>query len=87
MNNISVTIGNDLVLYQIRQTKAPCQYDGFGTFEVANYAGDRVVLIRDEHYQWQMGRYASGLFACDEPALTDIADVKAILWRRILGLT
>jgi len=85
---VSVTIGNDNpVVYHIRQTRAPLAYDGFGTIELMNAGGEfgRIVLIRDEHFQWQTSRYASGMFACVEPDHIDAGDIQQILWHRILG--
>jgi hypothetical protein len=87
---IRVRIGNgedNEVLYHIRQTRAPKAYDGFGTIELQDVGGDigRFVLIRDEHFNWQSGRYSSGMFACAAPDAIDAEDVKKVLWQRLLG--
>ena len=70
--------------WHVRETDAPKEYDGFGTFAVAEYDDKRVVLIRDEHYNWQYGRYGSGLHSCTETNF-DMADVAELLWKRLLG--
>lgn len=58
----------------VRYTTAPEVYDGFGTetverMGVTNRNGDewRRVEILDEHADWQIGRYNSGL----HPALVE----------------
>jgi hypothetical protein len=86
-HTIEISIGNSPVLYHIRNTRAPKPYDGFGTIELANYGGPegRLVMIRDEHYQWQTSRYASGIFACTPPATNLSGEVQQELWRRLLG--
>jgi hypothetical protein len=86
-HRISVRIGgDDSVLYHIRQTRAPRDYDGFGTIQLADYGKEqgRLVLIRDEHFLWQTGRYESGWFACCLPEHVDRNGVKQELWKRLL---
>ena len=46
--------------YEVYETSAPSDYDGFGTITVADYGTERTVLIRHEHASWQLGRYQSG---------------------------
>lgn len=95
MNTIEISIGGSTAnkspeptYWHVRQTDAPAEYDGFGTFAVAQYDDDnrtqRIVLIRDEHYNWQSARYGSGLHSCKETQ-HDMADVAEILWRRLRG--
>tara|TARA_Y100000310_G_scaffold207027_2_gene207484 strand:+ start:1551 stop:1802 length:252 start_codon:yes stop_codon:yes gene_type:complete len=52
-------------------TTAPKSYDGFGTIEIEvkwttkSYDKDtpvRLVQIEDEHLQWQISRYQSGMY-------------------------
>ena len=53
-------------------TSAPIAYDGFGTRELMQYTADepvgqktyRLVLVQDQHKEWQMGRYWSGMHSC-----------------------
>jgi hypothetical protein len=85
-HSIIVQIGNDeAVLYHLRQTRAPKDYDGFGTIELADAGGEygRLVLIRDQHYDWQSSRYSSGFFACAVPVEFDRGDAQSFLWERI----
>ena len=86
-HTVSVRIGVDHVLYHIRVTRAPKNYDGFGTIELRDYGQPvgRLVLIRDEHYGWQTGRYQSGMFACTPPDYDNQSEVQQELWRRLLG--
>ena len=48
-------------------TDAPPEYDGFGTATTAEAVGTingkvlRRVSVRDEHLEWQVSRYQSGL--------------------------
>lgn len=56
-------------------TTAPIEYDGFSTRTVAEVAGRdkssgkvyRQVEIKDEHFEWQTSRYASGMHAAHSP--------------------
>lgn len=53
------------VTYHVWRTRAPREYDGFGTLEVdhsepAPQGEERIVLIQAEHERWQLRRYASG---------------------------
>lgn len=86
---LSISIGGDTVLFQVRQTRAPREFDGFGTIELATWSGEnkrydeRLVLIREEHLGWQSSRYSSGLFACEAPDFYDINAIKAEIWQRI----
>jgi hypothetical protein len=79
---ITVTINDETVRYYARQTDAPKDYDGFGTVELADFAGERLVLIREEHYQWQTARYSSGLHGTDETS-QPISAVTGELWKKI----
>lgn len=86
---LSISIGGDTVVYNVRQTRAPRDYDGFGTIQLATFAGEnerypeRIVLIRDEHLGWQTARYSSGLFACTEPDFLNIDAIRTEIWQRI----
>lgn len=84
-SSINISIGgNEPTLWHVRNTDAPTDYDGFGTFTIADCGDTRVVLIRDEHYNWQTARYGSGMHSCTETNL-DMADVSAALWKRLQG--
>jgi hypothetical protein len=61
-------------------TNAPEAYDGFGTWTVRHANDMRVVRIYNDHQEWQLKRYGSGLFCCapyptdaTEPAIPDTA--------------
>jgi hypothetical protein len=89
LDTITVAIDGEMVLYFVAQTTAPIAYDGFGTinvFESWMYGGSgetvRVVLIRDEHFNWQTGRYNSGLYYATYYPKEHIAQE---LWKRIAG--
>jgi hypothetical protein len=84
---VHLEIGNlvDVTFYAL-DTDAPRDYDGFGTIEVADYSYEkhvnRTVLVRDEYYDWQTMRYASGMhvFAATEH---DVKHIEAELWKRV----
>jgi hypothetical protein len=90
---IEIKINGDSVTYHVKRTTAPKDYDGFGTITVYEYdAGPeykrdsfRIVLIRDEHLNWQTARYASGLHTPSEPeeSFVDERHVTDILWKRL----
>ena len=47
-HTINVQIGNDSpVVYHIRQTRAPLAYDGFGTIQLQDVGGGKVVRLTD----------------------------------------
>jgi hypothetical protein len=84
---LPVTIGHDdPVVYHVMETDAPQAYDGFGTFAIDEYNGERTVLIRDEHFTWQTMRYSSGNH-WSRPCLVGEQAIREILWKRILGKT
>lgn len=78
--------------WEIWETDAPRDYDGFGTFTIMEYEDKlsskadppmlRTVLIRCEHWNWQTARYSSGMHL-SRPAGLDPADVAAFLWKRV----
>jgi hypothetical protein len=84
-NKINVTIGEHSELFHVRCTSAPKDYDGFGTITLADYGSDlgRVVMIRDEHLQWQSLRYNSGNHACQIPPPGGVDGVEEELWKRL----
>ena len=95
LDRITVGIDGEAVTYFIAQTTAPRAYDGFGTFTIYSYDFDedgravskdgfRMVLIREEHFEWQNGRYNSGLFYAIRPEDVDKQDVVKALWKRFL---
>jgi hypothetical protein len=56
-----VTEENATGEYTFGYTNAPESYDGFGTLSLSAEGDERLVGIRNEHLNWQVGRYASGL--------------------------
>jgi hypothetical protein len=82
---IQVKIGDTSVNYVIKLTRAPREYDGFGTFTVQIGMPDhfRLIAIREEHSQWQMSRNSSGNFATTEPEDIDQQNVENALWKRL----
>jgi hypothetical protein len=87
LDTITVAIDGESVLYFVAQTTAPIAYDGFGTISVLEtYGGSgesvRVVLIRDEHFNWQNARYNSGLFYATH---FDKKHIAQELWKRLAG--
>jgi hypothetical protein len=81
---IAIGSGTEPVTYHVMDTTAPVDYDGFGTFTITEFEDVRTVLIRDEHYQWQTGRYGSGMKTC-QPTIHDIGAIQQALWKRLLG--
>ena len=85
---IAITIGElGDVIYVIAQTSAPLSYDGFGTLSLLETYGPgneifRIVLIREEQFNWQFGRYASGMHT-PEPFPGETNDVAEHLWKRL----
>lgn len=74
--------------WHIVETNAPEKYDGFGTFTIKRAGQDlrgdlRVVLVRDQHLEWQRARYASGLFDSGRSTALSVAEVAALFWKRI----
>jgi hypothetical protein len=86
--------GERMTSWEIWETDAPKDYDGFGTFQIMEYEDElsrkepkamlRTVLIRSEHWDWQTARYGSGM-ALSRPSGLDPADVAKFLWQRISG--
>lgn len=86
-NILEISIGGTTspTYWHVMQTDAPKEYDGFGTFCVCEFDGQRVVLIRDEHLSWQSARYSSGLHSCNKSSLP-VENVAEYLWRRVRGV-
>ena len=87
LDTITVTIDGESLLYFVGQTTAPISYDGFGTVNVCETYGEegqrvRVVLIREDSFNWQNGRYNSGLYYITYFSKEHIAQE---LWKRIAG--
>jgi hypothetical protein len=81
---IPVTIGPDRVNYIVKITKAPKDYDGFGTFTLQGGMpdGERIVCIREEHLNWQLARYGSGMFPAEDVGL-DYRLIESAIWARL----
>lgn len=91
---IAVSVAGETVNWHVRITKAPQEYDGFGTHAIYEYNAGidhkvdsfRIVLIRDEHLAWQVGRYNSGFHAVDRPYEWQYAEVVELLRKRMMGI-
>lgn len=81
---ITITIGDNEVTWHVMETDAPSDYDGFGTFTIADYGDSRTVLIRSEHQIWQTMRYSSGNH-WSKPTEHDMDNVADLLWKRLQG--
>jgi hypothetical protein len=91
---INIKLGSDFnATYLVAATTAPKAYDGFGTIDLGGpiTLGDnheaRIVLVREEHAQWQRSRYGSGGHCCSEDAVSylDEATVVEELYKRLSG--
>jgi len=82
MKPIVVSIDGQPITYHLRQTRAPRDYDGFGTLTVSVFDDMRWVLIKEEHLQWQSVRYSSGMFAAIEPDEHMRDQIIQELWKR-----
>lgn len=86
--------------YVLALTDAPKNYDGFGTFTIAEYGWPvegytrkdaRLVAIRAEHLHWQTGRYSSGLNTCWtgseglEAVAAEEKDIAETLYKKLLA--
>jgi hypothetical protein len=79
-----IAIGSAEAAFIVLDTNAPQDYDGFGTFTASEYNGDRTVLVRAEHLNWQTLRYSSGN-KWWRPTEHDITAVTEHLWNRVRG--
>lgn len=86
--------GERMTTWEVWETDAPRDYDGFGTFTIMEYEDKlsskadppmlRTVLIRSEHWDWQTSRYCSGM-NLSRPSGLDVDDVAKFLWQRVSG--
>ena len=83
---IGIAIGNQEAQFHIMTTDAPKGYDGFGTFCVGDFQGERTVLIRVEPLAWQQGYYQSGMFYMRPSDLGNEA-ITEFLWSRVEART
>ena len=83
---IKIAIGDQEAQFHIMRTDAPKEYDGFGTFCVGDFKGERTVLIRVEHLAWQQGRYQLGMFYMRPSDLGNEA-ITEFLWSRVEART
>jgi len=79
---IKIAIGDQEAQFHIMTTDAPKEYDGFGTFCLSDFKGERTVLIRVEHLAWQQGRYKSGMFYM-RPSDVGNETIAEFLWSRV----
>lgn len=82
--SITITIGSISREYVLRKTNAPRSYDGFHTLTVYQGEKMRLVLIDTRHLEWHQGRYASGLFSCEEADSIPEQYILEKLWKKIL---
>lgn len=78
---IEVKIGRYEMTYLVYKTQAPEEYDGFGTLEIAKSGEMRYVVIKQQHEDWQIKRYASGRFGAqkiEEPTLVKMVEDKLL---------
>jgi hypothetical protein len=83
---ITVKIGDIQVVYALKLTRAPREYDGFGTFTLQTGWPEnrRLVCVREEHLGWQTARNASGGFGMhDLPEGFNESLVTDALWARL----
>lgn len=86
MITVTVKIGESEVVYAMKLTRAPEDYDGFGTFTLQTGWPDesRLCCVREEHLLWQTARNASGGFAMvDLPEGFSVKLVEDALWARL----
>lgn len=79
--------------FRLVRTTAPAAYDGFGTIHLRDsYLNDRparLVLIDAKSWDWQTGRYSSGMhgFEVEELGGTGMfteRDIVEIIWGRVM---
>lgn len=95
----SLTLGDTVLNYRILGTNAESAFDGFGTISLGLcYEPDRInrgnpeprgriVAIREEHLDWQLSRYGSGLHQTWELSECHVAKrvVLDIIMKRLAG--
>lgn len=77
-HTFDIRLGEFTASYHLYEATAPREYDGFGTISLHDHvsAGDpRWVLIRTEHENWQVSRYASGMYT---PRKMDAAEFMGV---------
>ena len=62
---VTVQVGRIKQDFVFVKTDAPQAYDGMGTFTIRQFKRDRFIAVQLEHYNWQMGRNASGMNASE----------------------
>lgn len=92
---IPIKLGDTEINYVLCLTSAPQSYDGFGTFALQDYdrhpmekdvrTPHRVVLVREEHLQWQMDRNGSGMHRTEEIDWITQAQLRDLLYERMIG--
>ena len=82
---IKIAIGDGEITFHAIDTTAPKDYDGFGTFTLADYGDSRTVLVGHDHFDWQITRYTSGCHKADASAF-DMQDIEQTLWDRLRGV-
>lgn len=80
---------DEAVTFFCVDTNAPVDYDGFGTMEITRWFEDendrypmRAVLVRDEHLDWQLSRYSSGMHTY-ETTIHDVENIAKKLWKKL----
>jgi hypothetical protein len=75
---------NPWFTFQIVETNAPDEYDGFDTMTIENYGPSRLVLINRDYYDWQTQRYASGGYKAaqmDDDSRLAESVIEKLWWR------
>jgi hypothetical protein len=81
---IIVKLGSIETSWEVVETDAPKEYDGFGTFQLTDCGGERIVMVRTEHWDWQTNRYASGVHWFRASSVPD-KDIENALFARLRG--
>jgi len=79
---ISVQIGPHSFVYHFYRTKASKAYDGFGTITVFEHGDERIVGVRTAHCEWQLMRYASGMYNAEPLEDHWRTDIVEKLWQK-----
>lgn len=97
---IEIKIGSFTERFILVETNAPSEYDGHGAFTVYSSIDlydklKRWALIPEDHVEYHLGRYGSGLYSAEVvekvageglEASTDLAPwIREKLYRRLIG--
>ena len=82
----TAVVGGEIARWCVGVTSAPVNYDGFGTFTLAEHPEGRLVAVEEGSLQWQRTRYGSGLFGYRPATTEETATANEIIMRRITGV-